>query len=108
MLTMSDEPVEDNIEAAMDKVAETLKPTRSRAPKSDDGMTRQVLCRASEHDHDRWKQAAEKQGVSMAEFIRAACNDRAADLLDCPHPLNQRRWYPWAEFCLACSTRLRG
>ena len=100
---------DDNIEAAMDKVAEGLEPTRVPAgsSKAGDPASKQVLMRASEHDHGRWKSAAEKQGVSMAEFMRNACNEKAASLLDCPHPTDQRRYYPWAVTCLACGTRLR-
>lgn len=104
---MSDvgDPVDDNLDAAMGRVAESLEPTVQ--PRSDEALTQQVLCRASEVDHRRWKDAAGRLGVSMAEFIRMSCNAKAADVLDCPHPLNQRRWYPWAEFCLACGLRLR-
>ena len=97
----------DNIEAAMEKVAETLTPTRKVDAKGDDTFAKQVLFRANEADHDRWKEAASKLGISMAEFIRECCNAKAADLLDCPHPLNQRRWFPWAEQCLQCGTRIR-
>lgn len=97
----------DNIEAAMQRVAEVITPGRTTKVQTEEHATKQVICRANEHDHERWKQAAAKMGVSMAEFIRIACNDRAAALLDCPHPLNERRWYPWAEFCLGCKTRLR-
>lgn len=99
---------DDNIEAAMDKVAEDLEPTRVPAgtSKAGDPASKQVLMRASEHDHKRWKDAADKLGVSMAEFMRGACNEKAAALLDCPHPTNQIRYYPWATTCLACGTRL--
>ena len=98
---------ENNIEAAMDKVAETITPTRKSDAKGDDTFAKQVLFRANEADHDRWKEAAAKLNISMAEFIRECCNLKAKDLLDCPHPLNQRRWYPWSEMCLACGYRIR-
>lgn len=105
---MSEEhDVEDNIEAAMDKVAETLEPTRQPRPENEDAFSKQVLIRASQRDHERWKMAAATLGVSMAEFVRDCANSRATDLLDCSHPLNQRRYYPWAEFCLKCGMRLR-
>lgn len=99
---------DDNLEAAMDKVAEDLEPTRVPAgtSKAGDPASKQVLMRASEHDHKRWKAAADKLGVSMAEFMRNACNEKAGTLLDCPHPTNQVRYYPWAVTCLACGTRL--
>jgi len=107
MTVFTSEDQKDNIEAAMDKVAETLKPTRKSDAKGDDSFAKQVLFRANEADHDRWKEAAAKLNISMAEFIRECCNAKASDLLDCPHPLNQRRWYPWSEMCLACGYRIR-
>lgn len=93
----------------MNKVAETTSTGRSKNTGSDPGEPagRQVLIRASAADHDRWKEAAAKQGVTLSEFIRDCLNARAKDLLDCPHPLNERRWYPWSEMCLACGQRLR-
>ena len=107
MTTYNDSDEHDNIQAAMDKVAETLTPTRKVDAKGDDTVSKQVLFRASETDHQRWKEAADKLNISMAEFIRECCNAKAIDLLDCPHPLNQRRWYPWSEMCLACGYRIR-
>jgi hypothetical protein len=99
---------DDNIEAAMDKVAETLEPTISPLPKEDDGPAPStVLIRTNDYDKDRWKQAADKVEMSLSQFIRETLNARAVDLLDCAHPTNMRRWYPWAEFCLKCETRLR-
>ncbi len=97
----------DNLEVAMNKVAETLTPTRRSDAKGEDSLAKQVLFRANEHDHGRWKDAAEKLGISMAEFIRECCNAKATELLDCPHPLNMRRWYPWSEQCLQCGMRIR-
>jgi hypothetical protein len=100
---------EDNIEAAMDKVAETLETTRVPAgsSKAGDPASKQVLMRASERDHGRWKEAADKLNVSMAEFMRNTCNEAAAALLDCQHPTDQVRYYPWAVTCMKCGTRLR-
>ena len=64
---MSDTP-EDNLEAAMDKVAETLEPTRSRSvakkKKDKDGTDlsstaqEQVLFRASAEDKQKWEECA--------------------------------------------------
>ncbi len=97
----------DNLEAAMAKVAETITPARRSDAKGDDAYAKQVLFRANDADHDRWKQAAEKLGISLSEFIRECCNAKASELLDCQHPLNQRRWYPWAEICTKCGFRIR-
>lgn len=99
---------DDNLDAAMMHEAGLIEPTVSAAVGTPGSpASRQVLLRATPYDHDRWKQAAEHLGISMAEFIRNTCNDKAADILDCPHPLNQRRWYPWSEMCLRCGMRLR-
>ena len=100
---------QDNLKAAMDKVAETLTPTVSTINKEDDGPAdKQVLIRTTEQEREKWKQAAAKEGVPLSQFIREILNARATELLECTHPVDQRRWYPWAEFCLKCGTRLRG
>lgn len=100
----------DNQEAAMHLEASRLTPTVPPDTGTTPGnpQSRQVLIRATATDHDRWKQAAEKLGITLSDFMRGCCNERTAELLDCSHPLNQRRYYPWAEFCIACGTRLRG
>lgn len=103
------EPEEDNIEAAMDKIAETLTPTR----KSNTGSTpgepaqRQVLIRATVRDHERWKQCAEIRGMALSELVRELCNNLAVEMLDCSHPMEFRRTYKWSDTCLRCNTRLR-
>jgi len=100
---------QDNIEAAMNKVAEDIKPTRPANTNTADGETtnKQVLIRATELDQSRWKAAAAKKDISMSEFIRNACNAAAAELLDCQHPEHMRRTYPWSDTCLKCGTRLK-
>lgn len=99
--------VEDNLEMAMDDVAKSIRPTRKPKTGASDGETagKQVLLRATEQDHLRWKAAAEKKGVSMAEFIRDAVNIAATELLDCSHPSNMKRFYPWATTCLQCGEK---
>jgi len=93
----------------MDKVAENLNPTVNTINKDDDGPAdKQVLIRTTEAERNRWKLAAEKEGVNLSQFIRDTLNIRAKELLECTHPTDQRRFYPWAEFCLKCNTRLRG
>jgi predicted DNA binding CopG/RHH family protein len=100
-------PTEDNIAAAMDKVAETLEPTIPANTGADEGgtATKQVLIRATEEDRERWKQAAEAQGISLSEFIRNLANAAASDILDCSHPMEMRKSYPWSERCMACGHR---
>lgn len=105
---MSDvEPIEDNIVAAMDQVAESLEPTIGKSTGADDGKqaTKQVLIRATETDHDRWKLAAESKGISLSEFVRNLCNAAAEEILDCAHPAEMRISYPWSERCMACGHR---
>ena len=105
---MSDEQ-QDNIEAAMAKVAENMTLTRKPNTGSVPGepAQKQVMVRASEGDHARWKEAAEKAGVSMAEFIRDAVNVAAKNTLDCDHPVEMRKSDPGSEFSLKCNSRIR-
>ena len=102
---------QDNLKAAMDKETETTLKDMAVSTTASDGdgpADKQVLIRATEADKERWKRAAEVKGLTMSDFIRGTLNDAAAGTLDCNHPINQRRYYPWAEFCLACNVRLRG
>lgn len=103
------DPDEDNIEAAMEHVASTLEPTIGPNTNTADGETasKQVLIRATETDHERWKRAAAKDGISLSEFIRNCCNEAAGNILECQHPLHMRKTYPWSDRCLACGIRLR-
>jgi len=101
---------EDNIDAAMEKVAQSMKPTRKANAGGGDGepTQKQVLIRTTEADHERWKEAAEKNGMSMSEFLRMAANDAASKLGECQHPIENRKTYPWASFCMLCNKRLSG
>ena len=100
---------DDNIEAAMDAVADTLEPTRRKNTGAKKGETAQsqILIRATPEDHELIKQAAAFVGLSMSEFIRNTAVERAKELIQCQHPLSQRKSYPWAEICLRCGQRLR-
>lgn len=113
---MSDTP--DNLEVAMNKVAEDLTPTRSRAvgkkKKSEDGTElsstaqEQVLFRASTEDKQKWEECAKHLGISLAEFLRVSANEKAENAMKgCDHPLAFRRSFPWMEECLKCGVRLR-
>ena len=103
---MSEEEL-DNLEPAMEKVASTMRMSRKTNTGSEPGepASKQVLLRASESDHTRWKEAAEKKGVSLAEFIRDVVNREVGQILDCPHPSNMKRFYPWATTCLQCGQK---
>lgn len=100
----------DNIEQAVTNEIQngdlTIAPNTGATPGNP--ATAQVLIRCTEHDRERWKQAAELVGMNLSEYIRDTLTARTRDLLDCTHPENQRRNYPWAEFCLRCGQRLRG
>ena len=75
---------------------------------SNDPQQAQVIIRTTPEERDRWKLAAEAQGKSFSEFARDLLSAVASEILDCQHPLNERRYYPWAEFCNKCGNRLRG
>lgn len=68
--------------------------------------TVQVLVRVPAGSRDRWKQAAELQGTTLSDFVRACCDTAASELLDCTHPVALRKTFPWAVICKACGTRL--
>lgn len=100
---------EDNLEIAMDAVADTMSPTRAKNTGAKKGETAQsqILIRASHEDHELIKQAAAFVGLSMSEFVRNTALEKARELLHCSHPISQRKAYPWAEICLKCGQRLR-
>jgi uncharacterized protein (DUF1778 family) len=75
---------------------------------SNDPQQAQVIIRTTPEERDRWKEAAEAQGKSFSEFARELISAVASEILDCQHPLSERRYYPWAEFCNKCGNRLRG
>jgi hypothetical protein len=113
---MSD--INDNLEVAMNKVAEDLVPTRSRSvgkkKKSEDGTElsstaqEQVLFRATTEDKQKWEECAKHLGISMAEFLRVSANEKVDNTMKgCEHPLSFRRSFPWMEECLKCGVRLR-
>jgi|TARA_B110000263_G_scaffold243547_1_gene250390 predicted HicB family RNase H-like nuclease len=98
---------QDNVEAAMDKLAETLDPKISTKISDDDGPAdKQILIRSTQKDHERWKVAAEREGKSLSGFIRDIVNLSVTEILDCSHPEEYRQRYPWKETCLKCDTTL--
>jgi len=100
---------QDNVEAAMDKLAETLDPKISTKISDDDGPAdKQILIRSTQKDHERWKVAAEREGKSLSGFVRDIVNTSVTEILDCSHPMEYRESYPWSERCLKCDTRLWG
>ena len=102
------DPPVDNVEAAMDHLAETMDLNVSRKVSEDEGPAdKQILIRSTQRDHERWKLAAEREGESLSAFIRRIVNGSVTEILDCSHPLESRQTYPWSETCLKCGLRLR-
>ena len=102
-------PGQDNVEAAMNDLVEDMDLTVSTRVSDDDGPAdKQILIRATEHDRERWKRAAEVAERSLSALIRETMNLKVAEILDCSHPMEFRVSYPWAEHCKKCGSRLRG
>jgi len=97
---------DSNLAAAMNHVADNINLTVAPMPKVDDAPAdKQVLIRATEYDRNRWKDASVKSGITLSSWIRDALNKEASNALDCPHPMHQMRFYPWATLCLECGMR---
>jgi len=99
--------IQDNIQAAVDGVMKMEGLTRKSNTGSKPGLpaNKQVLIRATDEDHERWKTAASELGISLAEFVRDVCN-KAAGTTECQHPMEQRKIYPWMQRCMKCGKRL--
>lgn len=97
-----------NIAAAMDKVAETMKLTIKPINSEDEGPAgTQVLIRTTEQDKERWRKAAEASQMTLSAWIRKLLNDEAQKSLECSHPAEMQKIYPWSHMCLKCGKRLR-
>lgn len=96
----------DNLEQAMNAVAEVMEHTISTRLEGETPADKQVLIRATDNDRERWKNAAQKEGKSLAQFLRDTINEKVVEILECSHPAEQRRTYPWAQFCLRCNQRI--
>jgi predicted HicB family RNase H-like nuclease len=97
-----------NIRAAMDKVAETMTPTRRTNVKEGDAPAgAQQLIRCTDEEKENWKTVAGNEGISVSEWIRNLLNKEANKKLVCQHPKEMRKSYPWSEKCLACGERIR-
>jgi len=99
---------DDNVEAAMDAVANTEAPTRkqSTGAKRGEQAQSQILIRATPEDHELIKRAAAHEGISMSEFVRRVAVQKASESVECQHPANYHKRYPWADFCLKCGQRI--
>ena len=100
---------EDNLDAAMEMVAETMSLTRKVSVSGDESPSQaQVIVRTTEEERERRKSAAAASGMSMSEWIRDLASKAAKEKLECQHPTNKRQVYPWSETCLRCGKRIRG
>jgi len=98
---------QDNIRSAMDRVAESITPTVSPLISAEDGPAdKQVLIRTNDYERNRWKEAASLEHVTLSAWIRNILNAEAKRLLECDHPMNMMRFYPWAKICTKCGNRL--
>lgn len=99
---------EDNLAAAVKHVAETMDMTVKPIEKNDDGPSNaSVLVRTTDDVRERWRQAAEASGLTLSAWIRDTLNAEAKNVLDCEHPMNMVRFYPWSQMCLKCGKRIK-
>ena len=103
-------PREDsNIRAAVDKVVESSDMSVRPIVKDDSGPAdKQVLIRTTDAQRDYWKRAADESKVTLSAWIRETLDTAARSVLECDHPMNMTRFYPWATICAKCGKRLRG
>jgi len=100
-------PEPELVERAMEEAMAGLDLTVTPAKVKDgDDQVVQVIVRVPAGTRERWKEAAERNRVSMSEFVRTAADDAASSVLDCPH--RSRRVYPWAQICNDCGARISG
>lgn len=98
----------DNLRAAMSSVIQGVEDMRIQPiVKSDSGPAdKQVLIRTTEEERNRWKDAAARQEKNLSAWIRDSLNAEASLNLDCQHPMNETKFYPWATICMKCGQRL--
>ena len=107
-----DQPDDDNMAAAMDAVMKSEPLTRKSNTNSEPGKpaTKQFLLRLTPEEHDTWKAYSSAAKLPVAEMVREAVRDFIArnpkdDF--CDHPIQLRRYYPWAEVCVKCKKKFR-
>ena len=105
---MSSDVEINNLKAAMSKVVESedMRIGNPNGSGDDSIVDKQVLIRVSEKDRERWKKSAEISGKSLSLWIRDILNKESSLILDCPHPLNEMKYYPWAQICTRCGMRV--
>lgn len=106
-----EEPViesQDNLRAAMAAVIRDESDMSISPFQNPDGgpADKQVLIRTTQYERDRWKDAAALDQKNLSSWIREHLNNQANLSLDCQHPMNETKFYPWATICMKCNTRL--
>jgi predicted DNA-binding protein len=102
-----EDPEISNLVAAINREAHGDKSISTEVSPEDGPADKNILVRLTNKDRERWKEASERVGVTMSQLIRDTVNDKVTEIIDCSHPTNMRRYYPWSEFCLKCGTRIR-
>ena len=99
---------QDNLRAAMAAVIRDESDMSISPFQNPDGgpADKQVLIRTTQYERDRWKDAAALDQKNLSSWIREHLNNQANILLDCQHPMNETKFYPWATICMKCNTRL--
>ena len=96
----------DNLIAAAGHITAS-KPAANTRTVPGSPADKQVIVRVTEEMQELWRQAAVIDGVSLSEMIRGLVSKYADGVVNCPHPANMIKWYPWSEQCLKCGKRLR-
>lgn len=104
---MNKDPEISNLVAAIDREAHGDMSISAEVSPEDGPADKNILVRLTNKDRERWKEASEKVGLTMSQMIRDTVNEKVTEIIDCSHPTNMRRYYPWSEFCLKCGTRIR-
>lgn len=68
---------------------------------------KQINVRVSEDMKEYWERACEAKGIPLSEFIRESVQKASVALLECNHPIEARKAYPWSERCMKCGARIR-
>lgn len=69
-------------------------------------ITTQVNIRVGQDSIDKWKEACERQGKNLSEFIRDIVNKEADKLVACQHPVGMRTFHAWENICTQCGARV--
>lgn len=108
MTTLTPEPAGNETEVTAVKFNQALTKKANTEAVPGDPADKQVIVRVTAEMRDFWKAAAQASGVTLSEFIRDLVQTGASDVLECQHPQEALRQYPWSTVCLKCGQRLAG